>query len=168
MISMPISEVREHLADVGNRVNLLGERVIIERRGKQLFALVPVEDVELIEKLEDTIDLESIRKSDSEDSIPWKQAKKLLGLQMTCKIEIKRSAFKELSKLPMTHKRRVAGAISKLAKNPRPVASCKLAGADDCYRIRVGNYRVVYRIVENVAMIFIIRVAHRKDVYRSK
>ena len=48
MTTIPISEAREHLADLGNRVALRGERVIVERRGKNLFALVPVEDVELL------------------------------------------------------------------------------------------------------------------------
>ena len=48
MTSIPITEAREHLADLGNRVALRGERVVVERRGKNLFALVPMEDMDLV------------------------------------------------------------------------------------------------------------------------
>ena len=80
MTSVPISEAREHLADLGNRVALRGERVVVERRGKGLFALVPVEDVELLERLENRIDLEAIRAAKDEPSKPWAEVKKALGL----------------------------------------------------------------------------------------
>jgi prevent-host-death family protein len=80
MTTIPISEAREHLADLGNRVSLLGERVIVERRGKNLFALVPMEDVELLERLEDKLDLDAIRAAKDEPTKPWAEVKKALGL----------------------------------------------------------------------------------------
>lgn len=80
MNTIPISEAREHLADLGNRVALRGERLVIERRGKNLFALVPVEDVELLERLEDEMDLEAIRAARKEPTKPWSEVKKALGL----------------------------------------------------------------------------------------
>ena len=80
MTILPISDAREQLADLGNRVALLGERVIIERRGKGLFALVSVEDLELLERLEDEIDLEAIRARMAEPSKSLAQVKKDLGL----------------------------------------------------------------------------------------
>jgi len=80
MTTIPISEVREHLADLGNRVSLLGERLVVERRGKNLFALVPVEDLELLERLEDQRDIRAIRRAKKEPSIPFAQVKKELGL----------------------------------------------------------------------------------------
>ena len=80
MTSIPISEAREHLADLGNRVALRGERVIVERRGKELFALVPVEDLELLERLEDKVDLDAIRAARDEPTKPWAEVKKALGL----------------------------------------------------------------------------------------
>ena len=80
MTTIPISEAREHLADLGNRVFLRGERLVIERRGKNLFALVPVEDVELLERLEDKLDLDAIRAAKDEQSIPFAKVKKELGL----------------------------------------------------------------------------------------
>ena len=80
MTILPISDAREQLADLGNRVALLGERVLIERRGKGLFALVSVEDLELLERLEDEIDLEAIRARMAEPSKSLAQVKKDLGL----------------------------------------------------------------------------------------
>jgi prevent-host-death family protein len=80
MTTIPISEAREHLADLGNRVSLRGERVVVERRGKNLFALVPVEDAELLERLEDKLDLDAIRAAKDEPTKPWAKVKKALGL----------------------------------------------------------------------------------------
>ena len=80
MTTIPISDAREHLSDLGNRVALRGERVIVERRGKNLFALVPVEDVELLERLEDKLDLDAIRAAKDAPSKPWAEVKKALGL----------------------------------------------------------------------------------------
>ena len=70
----------QSLADLGNRVSLRGERMIVERRGKDLFALVPVEDLELLERLEDKLDLDAIRSAENEPTKSWKQIKKSLGL----------------------------------------------------------------------------------------
>lgn len=80
MESLSISQVRDNLAELGNRVSLRGERVIVERRGKDLFALVPVEDVELLERLEDEIDLAAVRQRMSEPSESFEKVKKDLGL----------------------------------------------------------------------------------------
>lgn len=80
MTTVRITEARQHLADLGNRVCFRGERVIVERRGRNLFALVPVEDVELLERLEDKLDLDAIRAAKDEPARPWAQVKKALGL----------------------------------------------------------------------------------------
>ena len=82
MTTIPITEAREHLADLGNRVALRGERLVVERRGKTLFALVPVEDVELLERLEDETDIRLARRAMKEggSNIPWEKVKKDLGL----------------------------------------------------------------------------------------
>ena len=80
MTSIPISEVRERLADLGNRVALRGERIVVERRGKDLCAIVPIEDLELLERLEDELDLEAIRTRRREPTTALKVFKKELGL----------------------------------------------------------------------------------------
>ncbi len=82
MTTIPITEVREHLADLAHRVSQRGERLIVERRGKNLFALVPMEDVELLERLEDEADIRLAREAMKErgPNIPWEKVKKDLGL----------------------------------------------------------------------------------------
>jgi len=81
-------------------------------------------------------------------------------------IEIKPSASRELEKLPQQIIPRIVTAIKELAENPYPPGVKKLTGFDRTYRIRVGDYRVLYTIYENRLVIEIIRVRHRKDAYR--
>ena len=81
-------------------------------------------------------------------------------------IEIKPSASKELGKLPRQMAIRVVASIKELADNPYPSGVKKLSGFDRTFRIRVGDYRVLYDIYENRLVIGIIRIRHRKDVYR--
>jgi len=84
MDSMKTSEARENLAEVLNRVAYAKDRVRIMRRGKAIAAVVPIEDLELIEHLENEIDIREARKSLAEGerkgSIPWAEVKKELGL----------------------------------------------------------------------------------------
>ena len=82
------------------------------------------------------------------------------------RLRIKKSATKEIEKISQPVRIRVVQAIEKLAQNPRPVGSQKLSGQEK-FRIRVGNYRVLYEIIDDELIIFIIKVAHRKDVYRN-
>lgn len=81
-------------------------------------------------------------------------------------LKISASAEKSFKKLPDRDLRRVTKAILDLAADPHPHGSIKLAGEENCYRIRVGNYRVIYEIQDRVLMILILKVGHRKDVYR--
>lgn len=82
------------------------------------------------------------------------------------KIFIGKSAEKELSSLPDSVLLKVNEAILQLANNPRPSGCKKLKGFKDLFRIRVGNYRVVYNIQDKILRIEILKIADRKDVYR--
>ncbi|MFO0828728.1 MAG: type II toxin-antitoxin system RelE/ParE family toxin [Phycisphaerales bacterium] len=80
---------------------------------------------------------------------------------------IKPSAGRELARLGTKQDRqRIVTAIRGLAEQPRPVGCEKLAGADDLYRIRIGDYRVVYEILDAELVITVVKVGHRRDVYR--
>ena len=81
-------------------------------------------------------------------------------------IEWKRSALKELKKTPKETVIRIVQAIELLAFDPFPTGTRKLSGAESSYRIRVGDYRVIYSVHEEQLLIEIVRVGHRKDVYR--
>ena len=81
-------------------------------------------------------------------------------------IRFKKSAEKEFEKLPSHSIQRVAKAIDALAANPRPVGSKKLEGQkESLWRVRVGDYRIIYFIEEFIKIVEIRRIGHRKDVY---
>ncbi|MBI4403768.1 MAG: type II toxin-antitoxin system RelE/ParE family toxin [Deltaproteobacteria bacterium] len=80
-------------------------------------------------------------------------------------ILIKRSAQKELETLPKIYLVPITKLIASLANNPRPNGSEKLSG-DEKYRIRKGPYRIIYSIHENELVIWVVKIAHRKQAYR--
>ncbi|NJL29381.1 MAG: type II toxin-antitoxin system RelE/ParE family toxin [Thermoanaerobaculia bacterium] len=82
-------------------------------------------------------------------------------------IEWKRSATRELRNLAPDARRRILAAVQSLAANPRPHGSRKLVGAENSWRVRIGDYRVVYSIFEAALIIEIVRVGHRREVYRD-
>jgi mRNA interferase RelE/StbE len=84
------------------------------------------------------------------------------------KIEWKQSAKKELKKLDKQIVPRILQAVENLADNPYSSGSKKLIGSDSIYRIRVGDYRIVYNIKSSVLVIEIIKVGHRREIYRQK
>ena len=83
------------------------------------------------------------------------------------KVSIKRSAVKENEAIPQKKDRqRIINRIGHLANDPRPPGSKKLSGHDK-YRIRQGSYRIVYSIEDNELFVVVVKVGHRKDVYRG-
>lgn len=81
------------------------------------------------------------------------------------RIVIVRSAQKELAALPDAVYDRIVAAINNLAETPRPIGCVKLQGSED-WRIRIGVYRVVYRINDEEVVVTVIKVGHRGSVYR--
>ncbi|MDP2363509.1 MAG: type II toxin-antitoxin system RelE/ParE family toxin [Ignavibacteria bacterium] len=82
------------------------------------------------------------------------------------KLEFKKSASKELKALPNKELKRILQSIHQLIENPRPINSKKLSGSER-YRLRVGDYRILYEIHDQILIIYIIKIAHRKEVYKS-
>lgn len=83
------------------------------------------------------------------------------------KVIWKRSAKKELKKLPKDIIVNIISAVESLENEPRPVGVKKLVGTQHTYRQRIGNYRIVYSIENELLIIEVVRVGHRKDVYRN-
>ena len=81
------------------------------------------------------------------------------------KIEFKKSAVKELNTLPYKDIPKIINRIKSLSFNPRPQDCIKLSNRED-YRIRVGNYRIIYSINDNILIITLIKIGHRKEIYR--
>jgi mRNA interferase RelE/StbE len=81
------------------------------------------------------------------------------------KIELRRSANKDLKEIPAEYVRLIAKHIDLLEQNPRPIDSKKLKG-DAGYSLRIGTYRVLYDIDDKLQTVTIYRIKHRRDVYR--
>jgi mRNA interferase RelE/StbE len=83
------------------------------------------------------------------------------------KIEIKKSPEKFIRQQSRKIQIQIIAAIENLAKNPRPSGVKKLAGLEELYRIRCGDYRIVYTVQDGKLLVLVVRIAHRKDVYRN-
>jgi mRNA interferase RelE/StbE len=81
-------------------------------------------------------------------------------------VHFKPSAARAFDRLPTDAKKRVAVAIDDLTTHPRPRGAVKLAGEEDLFRIRAGDYRVIYQIRDRELLVLVVRVGHRRDVYR--
>lgn len=81
-------------------------------------------------------------------------------------IRFRRSALRELGEFQQPIRRRIARTIQALARNPRPPGVTLLSGPARIWRVRVGDYRILYRIDDDVVQVLVVRICHRKDVYR--
>lgn len=81
------------------------------------------------------------------------------------RVEIKRPAAKELKKLPKDDLKIIIEKIGLLSMDPRPVESKKLSN-DEKYRLRWGKYRILYYIENDALIVYVVKIAHRKDIYR--
>ena len=80
-------------------------------------------------------------------------------------VHIKRSAAKEIEALPLKDRRRVVAKIQALASDPRAEGCEKLSG-EEKYRVRQGNYRILYEIIDTELIVTVVKVGNRRDVYR--
>ncbi len=81
------------------------------------------------------------------------------------KLVIRRSAAKDIEALPTKDRRRVVARIQGLATDPRPAGCEKLSG-EEKYRVRQGDYRILYEIVDHELIVTVVKVGNRRDVYR--
>jgi mRNA interferase RelE/StbE len=84
------------------------------------------------------------------------------------RVEVKPSVERDLAGLEKRDRLRVARKIDALAEYPRPAGVEKLSGEDDLWRVRAGDYRIIYAIRDDVLLVLVVRVGHRRDVYRKK
>ncbi len=81
-------------------------------------------------------------------------------------LKVKQKAAKELAKVRPDVGRRLLQSIESLASDPRPRQSHKLSESENSYRLRVGEYRVLYQVDDEARLVTIFKVGHRKEVYR--
>jgi len=84
---------------------------------------------------------------------------------MRYKVQIAPTAIRQLKKFSRDVQKRLRIVIDTLENDPRPPSVRKLVGEDNLWRLRVGNYRVVYKIKDAQLLVLVFRIAHRKDIY---
>lgn len=85
---------------------------------------------------------------------------------MTYQVEIVPAAKRQIKKLVNQTQELIIQRLEELAENPRPHGVLKMEGEENLYRIRVGDYRIIYKIQDRVLLIVVVKVGHRGDVYR--
>lgn len=87
---------------------------------------------------------------------------------MTYQVEVAPAALRQLRKLDRPALRRIQAVIELLAADPRPRGAVKLAGGGGEWRVRTGDYRMVYEIHDGVLLVLVIAVGHRREIYRKR
>ena len=87
---------------------------------------------------------------------------------MAYRLEFTPGADRQFRKLPKQVQARLRPHIDALAQNPRPLGVEKLTGEDNAYRLRVGDYRILYEVHDKVLLVLVVKVGHRRDVYRKR
>ena len=87
---------------------------------------------------------------------------------MSYQVEIAPAAQRDVKRLPPEVVRKVDAVIVELEQNPRPHGCTKLEGSEDEYRVRVGDYRILYVIDDKAKLVTIARVRHRREAYRKR
>lgn len=82
------------------------------------------------------------------------------------RIELRPAAIRALKKIHPEDKERIQGAIALLGQNPRPPKAVALSGRPG-YRVRVGDYRIIYTIQDDVLLVVVVNLGHRRDIYQK-
>lgn len=85
---------------------------------------------------------------------------------MAYTVSLQRQAAKELAALPATVQKRIVKSLARLAENPQGAAQVVPLQGSPFYRLRVGDYRVVFAIDDDVLVVLVVKIGHRRDVYR--
>ncbi|MDQ4119776.1 MAG: type II toxin-antitoxin system RelE/ParE family toxin [Actinomycetota bacterium] len=87
---------------------------------------------------------------------------------MTYRVTVAPAAARAVRKLDPPARRRVQAAIELLAENPRPPAATRLVGGSGEWRVRTGDYRIVYEIDDGVLVVLVVAIGHRREIYRGR
>lgn len=82
------------------------------------------------------------------------------------RVEVARRALKTIATLPRKEQQRIRAIIELLAENPRPPGCVAIVGEPSVYRVRSGHYRVIYEVFDDRLLVQVVRVGHRREVYR--
>lgn len=85
---------------------------------------------------------------------------------ITYTVQVSDAAKASLKEIPVRDRLRIARKIDQLAENPQPFGSLKMKGEENTFRIRSGDYRIIYEVLGDVLRVLVLRIGHRKDIYR--
>ena len=85
---------------------------------------------------------------------------------MSYRIEFVRQASRQFKSLSKQEQKRIKSKIDALSTEPRPNGVVKLSGKDNLYRIRAGNYRIIYSIQDERLLVLVVKIGHRRDIYQ--
>ena len=161
------SKARVDFAEVINQVAYRGERVVLDRHGKPIAAIIPIDDLTFLEEIENRMDIDAAKRAlaESDERIPYEKLRQELGKNMAYTISLTKAAAKDLAAVPKNPLQNIDHTIRSLADNPH--GSIKLQGSDDLYRIRKGDFRIIYKIEDEALIVTVVRVGNRRDVYRD-
>ena len=163
------SKARVDFAEMINQVAYGGERVVLDRHGKPIAAIIPIDDLTFLEEIENRMDIDAAKRAlaESDERIPYEKLRQELGKNMAYTISLTKAAAKDLAAVPKKPLQNIDHTIRSLADNPRPHGSIKLQGGDNLYRIRKGAFRIIYSIEDEALIVTVVRVGNRRDVYRG-
>lgn len=84
----------------------------------------------------------------------------------TYEVRLARRAARSLASLERREQQRIRAALDLLSDDPRPPNCVAMQGEDSVYRVRVGDYRIVYEVIDAVLLVHVVRIGHRREVYR--
>ncbi len=87
---------------------------------------------------------------------------------MSYRIDVAPAAARQLRKLDGTARRRIQAAIELLSEEPRPAGAKKLTGGDGEWRVRTGDYRIIYEVRDDVLVILVLTLGHRREIYQRR
>lgn len=87
---------------------------------------------------------------------------------MSYSIEIRPAALRQLRKIDPVARRRIQAAVEILSETPRPPGAKKLVGGQGEWRVRTGDYRIVYEIQDDVLVVLVVAIGHRREIYQSR
>ena len=85
---------------------------------------------------------------------------------MVYTIQLTKTAERDLKKLPTDIQRRIIHRLRMLGEEPRPSVIVKMRGRENQYRLRMGHYRIIYQVKDDLLIVLVVKIGHRRDVYR--